>query len=151
MKTVILAGGFGSRLAEETEVRPKPMVEIGGKPILWHIMSIYATYGYKEFVVALGYKGDMIKHYFLNRYHLRNDLSIHMADGRVDVHDGRRDDWVIHLIDTGLHTQTGGRIKRLAWGREHQHSRTGGISSKTREAGDRHSGAPTVPVRRPQL
>lgn len=116
MKTIILAGGFGTRLSEETEVRPKPMVEIGGQPILWHIMSIYATYGYREFVVALGYKGEVIKHYFLNRYYLRNDLSIHMADGRVEVHDGERDEWVIRLIDTGLNTQTGGRIKRLgAW------------------------------------
>lgn len=114
MKTVILAGGLGSRLAEETEVKPKPIVEIGGQPILWHIMSIYAGYGFKEFIVALGYKGEVIKRYFLDLYHLRNNLSIHLMNGRVEVHDGKRSDWVVHLIDTGLHTQTGGRIKRLA-------------------------------------
>ena len=114
MKTVILAGGSGSRLAEETDVKPKPMVEIGGQPILWHIMSIYARYGYNEFIVALGYKGEVIKRYFLNLPQLRNDFSIHLANGRVEVHDGNRSDWVVHLIDTGLHTQTGGRIKRLA-------------------------------------
>lgn len=114
MKTIILAGGFGTRLIEETEVKPKPMVEIGDQPILWHIMSIYATYGYKEFVVALGFKGEVVKHYFLNRYHLRNDLSIYMEAGRVVVHDGNREDWIVHLVDTGLPTQTGGRIKRLA-------------------------------------
>lgn len=114
MKTVILAGGFGTRLAEETDARPKPMVEIGGQPILWHIMSVYAAYGYSDFIVALGYLGHFIKNYFLNLYYMHNDFSIHLADGRVDVHDGIRSDWVIQLVDTGLHTHTGGRIKRLA-------------------------------------
>jgi glucose-1-phosphate cytidylyltransferase len=114
MKTIILAGGFGTRLQEETTVTPKPMVEIGGQPILWHIMNIYAAHGYKEFVVALGYKGEVVKNYFLNYYYLRNSFSIHLSNGRVDVHDAGREDWVVHLIDTGLHTQTGGRIKRLA-------------------------------------
>ena len=115
MKTVILAGGAGTRLLEETTVRPKPMVEIGGWPILWHIMNIYAAYGYREFIVALGYKGEVIRNYFLNYYFLRNDLSIHLADGRVEVHnDSGREDWLVHLIDTGLHTQTGGRLRRLA-------------------------------------
>lgn len=114
MKTVILAGGLGTRLVEETEARPKPMVQIGSHPILWHIMGIYASSGYKEFVVALGYRGDVIKHYFLDLYYLQNDLSIHMLDGKLEVHDGRRDDWMIHLIDTGFSTQTGGRLKRLS-------------------------------------
>jgi glucose-1-phosphate cytidylyltransferase len=104
---------MGTRLAEETDVTPKPMVEIGGSPILWHIMKLYATSGFSEFLVALGYRSEVIKRYFLNYYHLRNDLTIG-GDGRVEVHDGDRDDWLIHLIDTGVETQTGGRIKRLA-------------------------------------
>jgi len=113
MKTVILAGGFGTRLAEETEIRPKPMIEIGGKPVLWHIISIYAAYGYKDFIVALGYKGEVVKDYFLGYYYMNNSLSIHLANGTVDVHNGRREDWTVHLVDTGLHTETGGRLKRL--------------------------------------
>jgi glucose-1-phosphate cytidylyltransferase len=114
MKVIILAGGFGTRLQEETEVKPKPMVEIGGQPMLWHIMNIYAAHGYKEFIVALGYKGEVIKNYFLSYWYLRNSFSIQLSNGLVDVHDGPREDWIVHLIDTGLHTQTGGRIKRLA-------------------------------------
>jgi len=114
MKTIILCGGLGTRLREETELRPKPMVEVGGRPILWHIMQIYAAHGYKEFIVALGYKGEVIKNYFLKYYFLRNSFSIHLGNGHLDVHDGGREDWLIHLIDTGLHTETGGRIKRLA-------------------------------------
>ena len=114
MKVVILSGGLGTRLQEETTVKPKPMVEIGGRPILWHIMNIYAANGYKEFIVALGYKGEVIKNYFLNYYYLRNSFSIHLGNGRMDVHDAGREDWVVHLIDTGLGTETGGRIKRLA-------------------------------------
>jgi glucose-1-phosphate cytidylyltransferase len=113
MKTVILAGGTGTRLAEETQVKPKPMVEIGGRPILWHIMNLYAAHGYKEFVVALGYRGEVIKNYFLDYYYLRNSFSIHLATGQVDVHDGGRENWVVHLIDTGLQTETAGRLKRL--------------------------------------
>jgi glucose-1-phosphate cytidylyltransferase len=120
VKVVILAGGLGTRLAEETDIKPKPMVEIGGQPLLWHIMKIYATAGFTEFLVALGYKGEQIKHYFLNYYHLRNNLTLHLRTGELEVHDGHREDWTIHLVDTGLTTQTGGRIKRLApWiGRE---------------------------------
>lgn len=114
MKVIILAGGLGARLQEETAVKPKPMVEIGGCPILWHIMNIYATPGYKEFIVALGYKGEFIKSYFLNYYYLRNNFSIDLGTGQVNVHDGYREDWVVHLIDTGLETQTGGRLKRLS-------------------------------------
>jgi len=113
MKTVILSGGLGTRLSEETQLRPKPMVEIGGLPILWHIMKIYSAYGHNEFVVALGYKAEMIKSYFLNFYHIRRDLSVHLADGRLDIHDGDHEDWLIHLIDTGIPTQTGGRLQRL--------------------------------------
>ncbi len=114
MNVVILAGGLGSRLAEETELKPKPMVEIGERPILWHIMKIYAAYGYNEFIIALGYKGEVIKSYFLNYYYLRNGLTINLIDAHLGVHDGVREEWVVHLVDTGLRTQTGGRVKRLA-------------------------------------
>ncbi len=113
MKTVILAGGMGSRLQEETVTRPKPMVEIGGRPILWHIMSLYAAYGHDEFVVALGYKGQFIKDYFLNFYALNNDLTVDLSDGTTTVHDGRHPNWKVHLVDTGLNTLTGGRVKRV--------------------------------------
>ena len=113
MKTVILAGGLGTRLAEETGVKPKPMVEIGGRPILWHIMKSYAAYGYSEFVIALGYKGEVIKDYFLNYYYWRNNISMHLGNGRVEVHNDSSEDWSVHLVDTGLDTQTGGRVKRL--------------------------------------
>jgi len=113
VKTIILAGGLGTRLAEETSIRPKPMVEIGGKPILWHIMKIYAAFGFKEFVVALGYKGEEIKKYFLNFYMLNNDLSIDLSNGHTEPHSGQQPHWKVHLVDTGGATQTGGRIKRL--------------------------------------
>lgn len=113
MKAVLLAGGTGSRLAEETALRPKPMVEIGGKPILWHIMNIYAAHGVREFIVALGYKAEVVKSYFLNFYALNNDLSVDLATGRTVIHDGQQPPWTVHLVDTGLHTQTGGRLKRL--------------------------------------
>jgi glucose-1-phosphate cytidylyltransferase len=112
VKAVILAGGFGTRLAEQTDSTPKPMVEIGGSPILWHIMKIYEAAAVNEFVVALGYRADVVKRYFLDYHSLRNNLTI-TGDGNVEVHDGTRDDWRIHLIDTGIETQTGGRIKRL--------------------------------------
>jgi len=114
VKVAILAGGFGTRLAEETDIKPKPMVEIGGRPILWHIMKIYATAGFTEFLVALGYKGDLVKRYFQDYYYMRNNLTIHLRTGELEVHDGDREDWTIDLVDTGLETQTGGRIKRLA-------------------------------------
>jgi glucose-1-phosphate cytidylyltransferase len=113
MKVVILAGGFGTRLREETEVRPKPMVEIGGRPILWHIMKHYAHHGFREFVIALGYKGDAIKRYFLDYYPLQGGITVSLASGKVEVHDGAREDWIVHLADTGLDTQTGGRVRRL--------------------------------------
>lgn len=113
MKTVILAGGFGSRLQEETSVRPKPMVEIGGKPILWHILNIYSAHGFNEFVLALGYKSESIKEYFLNFYALNNNLTVDLADGKSEIHRGRQPNWRISLVDTGPNTKTGGRIKRL--------------------------------------
>jgi glucose-1-phosphate cytidylyltransferase len=113
MKVIILAGGFGTRLSEETVLKPKPMVEIGGKPILWHIMNIYAAFGLNEFIVALGYKGEFIKEYFLNFYAINNDITIDLATGKTAVHEGNQPNWKIHLVDTGLYTQTGGRLKRL--------------------------------------
>lgn len=113
MKTVILAGGLGTRLAEESAFKPKPLVEVGEHPILWHIMNIYAHHGFREFVVALGYKGEMIKYFFLNYHRLRNDLTIELKDGQVEVHNAIREDWRVHLVDTGLNTLTGGRLKRL--------------------------------------
>lgn len=114
MKVVILAGGLGTRLSEETAVRPKPMVEIGGRPILWHLMKIYSAFGCDEFIVALGYKAEVVRHYFANYRHTRNDVTVHMADGRVELHNRECDKWTVHLIDTGFATETGGRIKRLA-------------------------------------
>ncbi len=113
MRTVILAGGLGTRLSEETTINPKPMVEIGGRPILWHIMQLYAAHGFREFVVALGYKGEVIKDYFLNFYSLNHSLTVDLASGCTTVHDGELPDWKVHLVDTGLHTQTGGRLQRL--------------------------------------
>ncbi len=114
MRVAILCGGLGTRLREETEVRPKPMVEIGGRPILWHIMRGYAARGFLEFVLALGYKSDVIKRYFLDYYYLRGHLTVLLGSGVVKAHDGEREDWKVHLVDTGLGTQTGGRVKRLA-------------------------------------
>ena len=113
MKVVILAGGLGTRLAEETEIKPKPMVEIGGHPILWHIMKHYAHYGFKEFFIALGYKGEIIKRYFLDYYSLSGSMTINFASGNVETRNKECEDWIVHLIDTGLLTLTGGRVKRL--------------------------------------
>lgn len=113
MKTVILAGGLGTRLAEETDLRPKPMVEIGGKPILWHIMKRYAHFGFNEFIIALGYKGDFIKQFFMDYHLLCGDMTVRLAQGQIEKHAANGDDWTIHLIDTGLDTMTGGRVRRL--------------------------------------
>jgi glucose-1-phosphate cytidylyltransferase len=114
MKVGILAGGIGARLAEETETKPKPMVEIGGYPIIWHIMMHYNYYGYNNFVIALGYKGEYIKKYFMDYCHLNCNITVNMKNGDVIRHDGYLTDWTVELIDTGRNTQTGGRIKRLA-------------------------------------
>jgi glucose-1-phosphate cytidylyltransferase len=114
MKVAILAGGLGTRFAEETDLIPKPMVEIGGKPILWHIMCHYARHDLRDFVIALGYKGEVIKRYMVEYSSLTHDLTVDLADGSVRCHDGPRDEWRVELIDTGLQTETGGRIKRLA-------------------------------------
>lgn len=114
MKVAILAGGVGSRLSEETSVRPKPMVEIGGKPMLWHIMKYYSQFGFRDFTIALGYMGDYIKRWFVDYASLASDLTVHLRNGAVHTHGDGPDDWTVHLIDTGLPTATGGRIKRLA-------------------------------------
>lgn len=113
MKVVILAGGLGTRLMEETEARPKPMVEIGGKPILWHIMKIYEAYGYNDFVLCLGYKAQSIKEYFLNYYLYNSDVSIDIERNKVDVHFSNSESFKVTLVDTGLKTNTAGRIKKI--------------------------------------
>jgi glucose-1-phosphate cytidylyltransferase len=112
VKAVILAGGFGSRLSEETAVRPKPMVEIGGKPILWHIMKIYAAHGIEEFVICLGYKGYLIKEYFANYYLHTCDVSFDLVSGDMEVHRSATEPWKVTLVDTGEGTMTGGRLQR---------------------------------------
>lgn len=113
MKTVILAGGFGTRLSEETDIKPKPMVEIGEKPILWHIMKLYSHFGFDEFVICLGYKGYIIKEYFANYFIHQSDLTIDLGKNEIEVHDSSAEPWKITLVDTGLNTMTGGRIKRI--------------------------------------
>jgi glucose-1-phosphate cytidylyltransferase len=113
MKVVILAGGLGSRLAEETNVRPKPMVEIGGRPILWHIMKIYSSFGLNEFIICLGYKGYTIKEYFANYFLHMSDVTFHIADNRMEVHRETAEPWRVTLVDTGENTMTGGRVKRI--------------------------------------
>jgi glucose-1-phosphate cytidylyltransferase len=120
MKVVILAGGLGTRLSEQTEIRPKPMVEIGGKPILWHIMKHYSAHGFSEFVIALGYKSEVIKQYFFDYYRRSRNVTVDLGTGSIEVEPDAGEDWIVHLIDTGLDTNTGGRVKRLAkWlGRE---------------------------------
>ena len=113
MKVVILAGGIGSRITEESHLKPKPMIEIGGKPILWHIMKIYETQGFNEFIVCLGYKGYVIKEYFLNYFKYNSNLSIDISNNEVKVHSTEGDDFKVTLIDTGEHTLTAGRIKQI--------------------------------------
>jgi glucose-1-phosphate cytidylyltransferase len=113
MKVVLLAGGFGTRLSEETNLKPKPMVEIGGKPILWHIMKTYSYYGFNEFVICLGYKGYMIKEYFANYFLHQADVTIDMANNQFEYHKSEAEPWKVSLIDTGSSSMTGGRIKRV--------------------------------------
>jgi glucose-1-phosphate cytidylyltransferase len=113
MKVVILAGGVGSRLSEETELRPKPMVEIGGRPILWHIMKHYAQHGFDDFVICLGYKGEHIKRFFSDSLALSSDMTIDFASGTVSMHEGPRENWRVTLVDTGLHTEMTGRLLRI--------------------------------------
>ena len=113
MKVVILAGGLGTRLSEETEVKPKPMVEIGGQPILWHIMKHYAHFGFKEFCVALGYRGEIVKRFFMDYHSLNGNISIDLQSGQVDMRERECEDWIVHLQNTGQDTNTGGRLKRL--------------------------------------
>ena len=112
MKVVILAGGFGTRLSEETDVKPKPMVEIGGKPILWHIMKTYSSYGFNEFIVLLGYKGYVIKEFFSNYFLHQSDVTIDLVNNSIDVHQNECEPWKVTLLETGLNTMTGGRIKQ---------------------------------------
>src|ERR1700753_3875848 len=111
MKVVIFAGGLGTRLAEETDVRPKPMVEIGGKPIIWHIMKIYSHYGFNEFVVCLGYKGYFVKEYFSNLFLHNSNVTFDLSNNKMEVHNSTSESWKVTLVDTGKETMTGGRIK----------------------------------------
>ena len=113
MKVVILAGGFGTRISEESYLKPKPMIEIGGKPILWHIMKEYSTYGYHEFVVCCGYKQHMIKEWFADYYLHNSDITFDLTKNTMEVHDNYSEPWRVSLIDTGLNTMTGGRVKRI--------------------------------------
>ncbi len=113
MKAVILAGGMGTRLQEETDVKPKPVIEIGGRPILWHIMKHCAHHGINEFLIALGYKGEVIKRYLLDYCSLNGSMTLDLASGKLLSHERECEDWLVHLVDTGLQTNTGGRIKRL--------------------------------------
>ena len=113
MKVVILAGGYGTRISEETDLKPKPMIEIGGKPILWHIMKIYSSYGFNEFIICCGYRGYMIKEYFINYAKHMCDLTVNLKTGNLNIHRNDAEDWKITLVDTGLNTMTGGRISRV--------------------------------------
>ena len=113
MKVIVLAGGQGTRLAEETETRPKPMVDIGGRPILWHIMKHYARHGFNEFVIALGYRADDVKRFFVDYLSLNGDMTVQLGNRAVERHEPERDAWTVHLVDTGLATNTGGRVGRL--------------------------------------
>lgn len=113
MKVVILAGGKGTRISEESVLKPKPMIEIGGKPIIWHIMKIYSFYGFNEFVICCGYKGQMIKEYFVNYYNYQSDITFSLADRKVDIHENYAEPWRVTLVNTGLETLTAGRVLKI--------------------------------------
>lgn len=113
MKVIILAGGFGTRLGSVSDLMPKPMVEIGGKPILWHVMKIYSSFGFNEFLICLGYKGNIIKDYFYNYNNYASDFTINLKNSDINFHNGHKEDWKVTLVDTGLNTLKGGRIKRI--------------------------------------
>jgi len=113
MKTVIFAGGLGSRISEESHMRPKPMIEIAGKPILWHIMKMYQAHGHNEFIICLGYKGYMIKEYFINYFYHNSDITVDLANNQVEVHQTNSENFKVTLVDTGLHTMTAGRLQRV--------------------------------------
>jgi glucose-1-phosphate cytidylyltransferase len=113
MQVVILAGGLGTRLSEETSLKPKPMVEIGGHPILWHIMKHYAHHGHKDFIICLGYKGHLIKEYFANFFMYQSDVTINLKNNKIEIHNSASEDWTVTLVDTGVNTQTGARIKKI--------------------------------------
>lgn len=113
MKVVILAGGLGTRLSEETDIKPKPMVEVGGKPILWHIMKVYSHHGFNDFIICLGYKGYVIKEYFANYFLHQSDVTIDLNGNKMEIHNCKAEPWRVTLIETGLNTNTGGRIKRI--------------------------------------
>ena len=114
MKVVLLAGGLGTRISEETILKPKPMIEIGGRPILWHIMKIYASHGFTEFVVCLGYKGYVIKEYFANYFLHQSDVTFDMKENKLEIHNSQAEPWKVTLVDTGVDTMTGGRVKRVS-------------------------------------
>ena len=143
MNVVILAGGVGSRLAEETEVRPKPMVEIGPEPILWHILRGYAQRGHADFFIALGYKGELIKRYFLDRHRLHGSLSLDLATGRVEAKEEINEKWRLHLIETGSATQTGGRTKPAGPEVGAGERRLSGGPRPSRAPAGLHAGSPT--------
>jgi glucose-1-phosphate cytidylyltransferase len=120
MKVAILAGGYGTRLSEETDIKPKPMVEIGGKPILWHIMKHYSHYGHNEFVILLGYKGHYIKEYFANYFMYQSDVTFDLKNNKMEIHNNSSEPWKVTLVDTGLDTMTGGRVKRAQQYLQHE-------------------------------
>jgi glucose-1-phosphate cytidylyltransferase len=154
MKVVILAGGYGTRLSEETAVLPKPMIEIGGRPLLWHLMKSFSVHGFNEFVVALGYKGDVIKRYFLQYPDVGSDLRIELGSGKMERQGSIREDWNIELVDTGQDTMTGGRLRRLRdrLGETFLFTYGDGLSTvdlpKPWKARDRDRGATSFKVRR---